>query len=121
MKRILVVEDEPWLAESYVDAIKAAGYEAQYAHDAAMAIDMVDDIHPDLVLLDIMLPNASGLQLLHELRSHADLVDTPVIICSNAVSQLNSAQLKNYGIIKILDKARLTPHKLTIAVTEALS
>lgn len=120
MKTILVVEDEPWLAEAYVDAIRAAGYKAQYAQDAAMAIEMVDDARPDLIVLDIMLPHASGLQLLHELRSHADLISLPVIVCSNAVSKLNRAQLKSYGIVAVLDKARLTPDKLRIAIREAL-
>lgn len=120
MKTILVVEDEPWLAEAYVNAIRAAGYGAQYAQDAAAAIGMVDDIRPDLIVLDIMLARSSGLQLLHELRSHADLKSLPVIVCSNAVSGLQPDQLESYGIVAVLDKARLTPDKLRSAINEAL-
>lgn len=118
---ILVVEDEPWLGEAYVNAIKTAGFEAVYVADAAQAIDAVDSHKPDLILLDIMLPGANGLQLIHELRSHTDLKSLPVVICSNASSHTSSEQLRtHYGVKAILDKPRLTPFKLIEAILGAL-
>ncbi len=67
-QRILVVEDEEALASGIRDALSHAGYEADIAHDGNGAMEKLNQDPFDLVVLDIMLPGKSGLDVLRELR-----------------------------------------------------
>jgi two-component system, OmpR family, response regulator RegX3 len=75
--KILVVEDEPAIAEPMARALARAGYEPLTAGTARRALELVSSAEPDLVLLDLTLPDADGRDLCRELRrAH----DTPVIM-----------------------------------------
>ena len=117
MTRVLLVEDEVWLGESYMKRLMAEGYEAAWCRDGYAAIEAIDEARPDVVVLDLLLPWANGLQLLHELASHTDLVTIPVIICSSALPENVSVdQLRHYGVRQVLDKTSLRPRDLVAAV-----
>jgi DNA-binding response OmpR family regulator len=76
-KRILVVEDEPSIAEVVGLYLKRAGYAVQNASDGRRAMEILEISSPDLVVLDIMLPEIDGLSLTRWLRSRADV---PIIM-----------------------------------------
>lgn len=117
---ILLVEDDSWTADCYTQWLQADGHEVAHARDAQAALDIIDATPPALILLDVLLPGASGVQLLHTLQSYADLARIPVIICSGSLpAQL--PMLKPYGVFKVLDKAGLSPKKLRQTVTEVLA
>lgn len=78
-KRVLVVDDEESILKVVTYALQQAGYEVHTAHDAAGAEMMFADIAPDIIVLDIMLPGKSGLDIARDLRSHSD---TPIIMLS---------------------------------------
>ena len=118
-KTVLIVEDEPWLASSYQRALRAAGYVAVMVRSADEAIVAVDDHPVDVIVLDMILPAVNGLQLLHELRSHVDLMALPVILCSSVQLDVGPDQRAAYGIDRVLAKATLTPATLVKAVREA--
>jgi two-component system phosphate regulon response regulator PhoB len=78
--RILVVEDEPAIAELVAINLRHAGYEVTVAPDAEAALDQVDKVLPDLVLLDWMLPGQSGLALARGWRAATRTRLLPVIM-----------------------------------------
>jgi two-component system phosphate regulon response regulator PhoB len=78
--RILVVEDEPAIVELVTYSLREAGWEIGTAPNVAAAWDSIVDRRPDLVLLDWMLPDQSGLRLLSRLRADRDFQDIPVIM-----------------------------------------
>jgi DNA-binding response OmpR family regulator len=78
MTRLLVVEDEPALARGLADNFRDEGYEVQVEARGDQALAAVRDARPDLVVLDIMLPGRSGLDVLRDLRSAGDRV--PVLM-----------------------------------------
>ena len=80
MTRILIVEDEPAIAELVAINLRHAGYEAEVAADADAAIASVDAKLPDLVLLDWMLPGQSGLALARAWRAEARTKPLPIIM-----------------------------------------
>jgi two-component system, OmpR family, phosphate regulon response regulator PhoB len=80
MTRVLVVEDEPAIAELVAINLRHAGYEVSLAADAEAALASVDQALPDLVLLDWMLPGQSGLALARAWRSEARTRPMPVIM-----------------------------------------
>jgi two-component system phosphate regulon response regulator PhoB len=80
MPRILVVEDEPAIAELVAINLRHAGYEVALAADAGSAMKQVDQALPDLVLLDWMLPGQSGLVLARAWRGEARTKQLPIIM-----------------------------------------
>jgi DNA-binding response OmpR family regulator len=76
---VLVVEDDPDLARMLVDGLEAADYRVWHAADGQEARSCMDRFRPDLILLDLMLPDIDGLVLCSLLKSVAEV---PIIICS---------------------------------------
>jgi two-component system response regulator BaeR len=119
MARILVVEDEVWVADCYHTWLAAVGHKVRQVNGAQAALDALDAELPDLILLDLLLPLANGVQLLHTMQSHTDLADIPVILCSSALPQ-HVAAFKSYGVRRAIDKAQLSPRRLQQTVAEVL-
>ena len=77
--KILVVEDDRPIAETLVDLLESEGYRVWHAANAAAAEGLIEETHPDLVLLDIVLPDTDGLVLFSELRARWP---APVVLLS---------------------------------------
>jgi DNA-binding response OmpR family regulator len=75
--KILVVEDEPSLAEVVSLYLKRAGFQVQVAHSGGQAMSMLEKQIPDFVILDVMLPEVDGLSITRWLRDHSDV---PIIM-----------------------------------------
>lgn len=120
MTTILIIEDDLLLADCYKRWLLADGYTSVHATDAQYALDVLDEQSVDVVLLDMLLPGANGMQLLHVLQSHADFAEIPVVLCSNALPQ-NTPDFSAYGVKSVLDKATLTRSKLAAAILEAIA
>lgn len=81
-KRIIVVEDEPNIAESLNFILQRAGYDVHCVGDGNDAVFEVQNMHPDLVILDVMLPNRSGLEILRDIRAARAVAHTPILMLS---------------------------------------
>ncbi len=79
-KHILIVEDEPAIRDMVAFALRKAGMEAAHAGDARGAQSMIAERVPDLILLDLMLPGMSGLDLARRLRKEDLTRDVPIIM-----------------------------------------
>jgi len=119
-QRVVVVEDDVWLAEHYLRVLRRAGYETYHAGHALGAIDIVDDVRPHAILLDILLTGTTALALLHELRSHADLSDIPIVLATNLADQISLEDVSSYGVVRILDKATMHPDDVVASIRGAM-
>jgi two-component system copper resistance phosphate regulon response regulator CusR len=81
LARILIVEDDPKLAENLASSLTARGYETTHAKTAEDAFYLIHSTHPDLVLLDLTLPHRGGLEILTQVR--ADRLDVRVMILTS--------------------------------------
>ncbi|MFQ3646835.1 MAG: response regulator transcription factor [Anaerolineae bacterium] len=79
-KKILVIEDEPKLANQLVDTLQSDGYVVSLATDGEQAWEKARSEKPDLFVLDMMLPKLDGLSLCRMIRNEASLASTPIII-----------------------------------------
>ena len=79
LKRILIVDDESDVTELLDYKFKQAGYAIRTLNDPLRAIGLARDFRPDLIILDVMMPELTGVQLLRMVRADALLQDTPVI------------------------------------------
>ncbi|HLC28104.1 MAG TPA: response regulator transcription factor [Dehalococcoidia bacterium] len=75
--RILIVEDEPTVAEVVDRYLRRDGYDVSVAHDGIQAMEAYDRVQPDLVVLDVMLPGLDGMEVCRQIRSRAT---TPIIM-----------------------------------------
>ena len=82
-KTILVVDDDKLIGPMQKYALKNAGYNVVLAVDGKDAWHKIQEHHPDLMLLDIAMPNVNGFELLKLLRDDQTAKDTIIIICSN--------------------------------------
>ncbi len=79
-KRILIVDDEPDVVSYLEMLLRDVGYETVSAEDGAQALEMVKEIKPDLVTLDISMPKASGTRFYKEIKRDPALSPIPVVI-----------------------------------------
>ncbi|HET9411547.1 MAG TPA: response regulator [Candidatus Saccharimonadales bacterium] len=119
MAHILLVEDEQWTADCFTTWLTARNHTVCHVRDAHDALDAIDTQQPQLIVLDLLLPYTSGVQLLHALQSYVDLADIPVVLCSNSLPD-PAVDLRPYGVRATVHKAGLTPKKLCHAVEGAL-
>ncbi|GMB09783.1 two-component system response regulator VicR [Thermolongibacillus altinsuensis] len=85
-KRILVVDDEKPIADILQFNLKKEGYEVFCAYDGVEALQKVEEIHPDLILLDIMLPQKDGMEVCREIRKKYDM---PIIMLTAKDSEID--------------------------------
>jgi len=117
---VLIVEDDAWLAEQQIRILEKNGYNAVSSPHAIAAIEAVDDEHPDVIILDVLLTGSTGFALLHELQSHTDIAGIPIILCTNLASDMKLDDLKPYGVKRILDKTTMEPSDVVAAVRSVL-
>jgi len=79
-RKILIVDDEPFIVETLRFALEKAGYGCLVAYDGENAIKLARAEHPDLILLDIMLPKLNGFQICRLLKFDARYRDIPIIM-----------------------------------------
>lgn len=78
--RILVVDDDPDIGEYFTFFLEDHGYQVQSAENAEAALERIGDFSPSAVLIDVMMPGRSGLDLLVTLRRDPRWADTPVVM-----------------------------------------
>ena len=81
-KTVMIIEDEPDAAELFAEMMRVNGYRVIKMFSSAPAIPMISQEKPDLILLDIMMPDISGLEVLRYMRREPDLASIPVIVVS---------------------------------------
>jgi DNA-binding response OmpR family regulator len=91
---LLIVEDEEPLLEVLKERFENEGFQVIFAQNGEEALQMALTQHPDIILLDIVMPKMSGLQMLKELRAHEEGKTVPVMILTN----LNDAESIKEGL-----------------------
>lgn len=114
IKRILCVEDDRFIGEMYVRSLRKAGYDVSWAVDGNDGLVMAQNQQFDLIILDLMLPEQRGDQILDALRSaDADLVPSSKILVMTNFEQDDQSKTR---ILERVDgyliKADITPRKL---------
>jgi len=97
-KNILIIEDDVYCASLYKLHLEKAGYITQTATDGPTALKLADSFHPDLILLDLILPKIDGFVLLHFFKK------TPVIIISNLAQSTEIDKCKELGAKLFISK-----------------
>jgi DNA-binding response OmpR family regulator len=110
--KVVIVEDDKMLAEIYQTLLASNGYTALVANDGRAGADLIKKELPDLVLLDLMLPELSGDMVLYEIRTNEPTKDTKVIMLTNISETEAPEGLDKLGFSRYIVKANLVSNQL---------
>lgn len=87
MPRILVVDDTPSLIDVIRKCLEEEGYHVRTCLESRHAVRIAQEDHPDVIMLDVVMPQVSGWEVLASLRADPAFARTPVIVCTAYVSE----------------------------------
>lgn len=113
-KKILTMEDDLAMREIVTHKLINAGFEVKSAEDGRQGLNFFQEFKPDLVLLDLMMPEVDGFAVLENIRHNQDekLAKTPVIVLSNLWSSNDILRVKGLKADDYLVKAYFTPDEI---------
>lgn len=101
---ILVVDDEPYMIRLLQHHIERAGYRLVKATNGREALERIAEDQPDLIIMDVMMPEINGLEVLAELRNHEQTKNLPVIIMTANAQRFTREQAEAAGVSAFLTK-----------------
>lgn len=119
-KKIIVVEDDAMLAEIYQTRLLQAGYKCLVAYDGVSGLALIQKELPDLAVLDIMLPEMSGVEILSSMRASDWGKNIKVLIATNISEAEAPTELDKLDFDRFIIKANLVNNQLAEAVAETL-
>jgi CheY-like chemotaxis protein len=119
-KRVLVVEDDRFLRRACEASLRQRGFGVITAADGEEGLRLARAERPDLVLLDLLMPKMSGLEVLRALKGDAATRAIPVLVLSNSSREQDVAEIMALGAEGYLVKADLSLQALGVRVTQIL-
>ena len=120
MTKIAIIEDDATINQMYRMKFEADGFDVQVADNGRDGVKLVTNFSPDIILMDLQMPEMTGDEALTEIRSHDWGKNTPVIILTNLGEEEAPKHLRSLGIHSYIVKANLTPKEVVLRVKEAL-
>jgi DNA-binding response OmpR family regulator len=120
MKRILIIEDDQVAGNVSYNHLMAEGFHVKATLDGESGLQTMRDFKPDLILLDLILPKMSGLEVIKQVRSEAEFAKIPIIVFSNAYLTSLVQDAWKAGATKCISKANCSTRELIDAVRRAL-
>ena len=120
MKKILIIEDDMLLNNLLKIKFQKEGFEVSGAFDGREGIEKIRTEHPDLVLLDLILPIIDGFEVLKQVKQDEAIANIPIIIVSNLGSSEDVERGMGMGVVDYIVKSDLTLDQIAIRVKEFL-
>lgn len=121
MTKIAIIEDDSVINQMYRMKFEADGFDVQIADNGKRGVALVKSFTPDIILLDLSMPEMGGEEALQQIRSLDSGKNTPVIILTNLGEEEAPKTLRSLGIHSYIVKADLTPSQVVSRVKEALA
>jgi len=118
--KIAIIEDDAAIAQMYRMKFEAEGYKIETAENGKLGLDLAKEMRPDMILLDLMMPEMNGDEMLAKLRNTDWGKNTKVIILTNMGEQEAPAGLKDLGVEAFIVKADMTPRQVAELVKKHL-
>jgi DNA-binding response OmpR family regulator len=119
-KTVLIAEDDPFISRMYQIKLESAGFHVIVKNNGRDAYESIKADHPNLAVLDINMPELSGLEVLAALQGdNFDFADMPVIVLTNSSELSDRNKARSFGA-EYLVKAELTPREVLNMISEKL-
>jgi DNA-binding response OmpR family regulator len=117
---IAIIEDDAAISEMYRVKFEADGFKAVVAADGVQGLKIIETTKPDLILLDLMMPEMNGDEMLKKIRTTSWGKDIPVLVLSNVIEQ-DAPDLKDLNIAGYIVKAYETPSQIVERIKQLLT
>lgn len=122
--KVLIVDDEAALVDIYSTKFKSEGFYVCTANDGCAALQQIVVEWPNIVLLDIVMPERAGIydgfDVLHRIRDDVRMCDIPVVIMSNLGMSQDVKRGKEMGAVEYIVKSEMTPSEVVMIVKKVL-
>jgi DNA-binding response OmpR family regulator len=115
-----LVEDDPFLIDIYTKKLKSSGFEVKVAENGEKALRCLQEKKPDLLLLDIVLPEMIGWEVLRKIKENPKLKDLKIVVLSNLGQKEEVEKGLKLGATKYLIKAHYTPSEVVQEIKKIL-
>ena len=119
-KKILLVEDEEIMIDLLQKKLTKEGYETSVARDGQEGLEMMKEVKPDLILLDIIMPKMGGFEVMEEMAKIKELKKIPVIVISNSGQPVELDRAQKLGAKDWLIKTEFDPQEVVEKVKKIL-
>ena len=119
-KTVLLVDDDLTLREMYEERLQAEGFKIVQATNGEEALAKANEIKPNVILLDIMMPKVNGFDVLKELKGNEDLKDIPVIVLTALIQDVDRVQGKKLGAADYIVKSETIPGEVIAKIKNAI-
>jgi len=118
---LLVVEDEESLAQMYSDRFKMAGFNVDVAREGGEAINKMAAEHPNIVLMDILMPGLSGTEAVEQAKANPATHDIPIVMLTNYPESIDLKNALQLGAAGYIIKSESTPEQVVEKVQRILA
>ena len=119
--KVAIIEDDQTISQMYRFKFEAEGYTVETAENGRLGLELSEHMKPDIILLDLMMPEMTGDQMLAELRKTSWGKNIKVIILTNMGEQEIPPQVKALGVSAVILKADMTPRQVAELVKKQLA
>jgi len=119
--KIAIIEDDAAIAQMYRMKFEAEGYDVETAENGQLGLGLAQTMQPDMILLDLMMPEMNGDEMLIKMRATSWGKDIKVIILTNMGEQEAPEVLKTLGVSAFIVKADMTPRQVAELVRQTLN
>lgn len=120
MPRIAIIEDDQTISQMYRFKFEGEGYEVETADNGKLGLELAEHMKPDIILLDLMMPEMTGDEMLAKLRATPWGKSTKVIILTNMGEQEIPDAVRKLGVEAVILKADMTPRQVAELVKKHL-
>jgi len=119
-KNLLIIEDDKLVANIYRNKLAVEGFDVTLAHDGEKGLELARQTKPDIILLDLLLPKLTGVEVLRALRASPETQAIPVVVLSNTYLTSMVQEAWKAGAIKCLAKVNCTPKQVIDVLNNVL-
>ena len=120
-QRVLIVEDDPLISRMYQRVFQFEGFEADMARNGEEGIEKLKANRPVMILLDIMMPKMSGIDVLKVIKADPNYKDIPVVVLTNLSGSSDADKALELGAIKFIIKSENKPKQVVAQIREILA
>ncbi len=121
MTKVLIVEDDPFMSRMYLRVFTFEGFEVQMAENGQVGLDKLRDFHPDIILVDVMMPVMNGEEMLVKLKSDPATKDIPVLMLTNLADPKAAETMLAKGAAQYVVKSKYGPTEVTALVKDVVA
>lgn len=121
MASVLIIEDDPLVSRMYQTVFEFEGFDVEMARNGEEGLEKLKKNKPKMILLDVMMPKMSGIEVLQELKSDPNTKNIPVVVLTNLSGDKDAEKALELGAVKFIVKSKNKPKQIVAQIREILA